>query len=303
MYPPHIFAENPIDRAAIARRDEGWVRAQREDARGLYLPLRRLEPAVVRHSAPHLAWLPRADALGLPLLAEHREPLLLGVLDGVPRFAVAVQDGTELSGAEFGESRVLGPELPPGEAGMLAQARSIVDWHWRHRFCGLCGAPTVAVEGGARRHCPSCNARHYPQVSPSMIVVVAQGDRCLLARRPRAPQQRYSCLAGFVEIGESIEEAVAREVYEECGVHVGDVTYHSSQPWPFPATLMIGCIAEATSTEIRIDPEEIEEAGWFDRAQVRDALDRRPGANLVLPDRVAIAHHIIRAWAFDEVAR
>lgn len=297
MITSYVFGANPLDRALALRRDEAWLRAQRDDPRGQYLPLRDLHAAVHGGDTPRLAWLDRTAATAWPAAGE---TVLLGLSGDIPHFAVAADglaDGAVPEGIAFGEARALGAALPAPEAGILAQARSVLDWHATHRFCAQCGGPTVAIEGGARRACGGCGARHYPQVSPSMIVLVTRGDRCLLARRPRAQANRFTCLAGYVEPGESIEESVAREVEEESGVRVDVVRYHSSQPWPFPATLLIGCHAEAASEQITVDGVEIAEARWFPRAEVRRALAGGPDAPFTVPEPITISRHLISAWA------
>ena len=292
---PHIFASNPLDRVGAQRSDEAWLRAQHQDPRGRYLPFRALHVAVSTRELQGLGWLDR-DTAGP--WSDRGDTILLGLLDGVPHFALPVE-GIDaeivIDGLEFREPRGVATEIASAEAGMLAQGRSMLEWHSTHRFCSQCGSATVAVEGGARRQCSGCDARSYPQVSPSMIVLVERNDRCLLARRARGASNRYSCLAGYVEPGESIEDAVAREVFEESGVRVEGVRYHSSQPWPFPATLMIGCFAEAVTEEVTVDGVEIAEARWFSRDDARRAV-AGDNQELTIPDRVAIAHHLIRAW-------
>lgn len=292
---PHVFASNPLDRVPGQRSDEAWLQAQREDPRGRYLPFRVLEAAVSPNDPQRLGWLVRRDAEAWSALGD---AIFLGVLDGVSHFAISIEASDDALGLEFREARGLATELALPEAGILAQARSMLQWHWTHRFCSECGTATVSIEGGARRQCSGCGVRSYPQISPSMIVLVERNDRCLLARRPRGPLNRFSCLAGYVEPGESIEDSVAREVFEESGVRIANVRYHSSQPWPFPATLMIGCIAEAASDEIAVDGVEIAEARWFSRDEVRRAI---AGENpeLLVPDGIAIANHLIRAWVED----
>ena len=291
----HVFAANPLDRSSAERRDAGWLEAQGRDSRGRYLPLRGLEPLVTSGDVPRLVWVDR-DSLSAEPAAE--DAVLLGMLDGVPHFVINADsaEGGSVAASSFVDARTVAALLPPGEAGMLAQARSLLDWHAQHRFCAACGGATRSIEGGGRRECVDCETRHYPRVDPSVIVVVEYAGRCLLARRPASPAGRHSCLAGFVEPGESIEEAVRREVLEETKVEVGQVRYHSSQPWPFPSTLMIGCLAVALGDEITVDGVEIAAARWFTRAQVQRAL---AGASddLVLPGPVAIAHHLIRDWA------
>ena len=290
----HIFSSNPLDRASSLRGDRTWLRAQLDDPTGRYLLFRDLQVAVSFDEQRRLAWMERRAASSW---VNESSAVLLGTLGGVPHFAAALDPAGEaaIEGLEFGEARGIATDLPADEAGILAQARSMLAWHSEHRFCGGCGAPTVSVDGGTRRQCEGCGTRHYPHVSPSMIVLVQHGDLCLLARRLRGAPNRYSCLAGYVEPGESIEEATVREVFEESGVRIANVTYHSSQPWPFPATLMIGCLADAESDEINVDGVEIAEARWFSRDEVRRALaGEHPG--LAVPDRLAIAHHLIRAW-------
>ena len=171
------------------------------------------------------------------------EPETRGVLAGRGRFA---------------DSRGIAPLLPPGEAGTLAQARSLVDWHLRYGFCAVCGGRTQSAEGGYVRRCGSCEAEHFPRTDPVVIMLVVAGEDCLLGRQAHFPEGVYSALAGFIEPGETIEEAVRREVMEEAGIEVAEVRYHSSQPWPFPSSLMIGCIAEAASRQISLDQLELE---------------------------------------------
>ena len=189
--------------------------------------------------------------------------------------------------------------LDADAAGTLAQARSMLEWHRTHTRCARCGAATNSVEAGYRRRCDACGADHYPRTDPVVIMIVTRGDACLLGRKPNFPPGLFTCLAGFVEPGETIEEAVVREVLEEAGVHAGGVRYVASQPWPFPSQLMIGCEAEARSEEITVDGEELEEARWFTRAQVLAALERGPGdaETLWFPPPLAIAHQLIKRWA------
>jgi NAD+ diphosphatase len=230
-------------------------------------------------------------------------PVLLGLDGGVAHFAVdvsAVSDPEATLGVEdvarFEEVRGIAPQLAPAEASIAAHARSLVDWHARHGFCAACGSSTLAVMGGAHRRCPECSAEHFPRTDPVAIAVVGCGDRCLLGRGPRWPDTMFSALAGFVEPGETIEEAVRREVREESGVVVGRVRYVKSQPWPFPSSLMIGCVAEATSETLAVDHTELAEARWFGLDEIRAALEGRPGP-LAIPPPFAVANHLIRAWA------
>jgi len=198
----------------------------------------------------------------------------------------------------------LAPLIAEAEAAILAEARSVVDWHARHRFCAQCGTPSEVAAGGWTRHCPRCKAHHFPRVDPVVIMLAIRGERALLGRGHRRPGARFSCLAGFMEPGETLEDAVRREVREESGIRCGRVRYLASQPWPFPSTLMMGFLAEALTDAITVDPEELVEARWFDRDEIRDMVARAaagdpdPATTVPsLPGPVAIAHQICRRWA------
>jgi NAD+ diphosphatase len=186
--------------------------------------------------------------------------------------------------------------VPQEELGILAMAKSLLDWHRRHRFCANCGAPTAPSQAGFRRDCAACGTQHFPRTDPVVIMLIAHGDRCLLGRQPRFPPGMYSCLAGFLEPGETIEDAVRRETFEEAGIRVGAVSYAASQPWPFPSSIMIGCIGEALTEAIVIDREELEEARWFHRDELRLMLDRQHPEGLLAANPIAIAHHLVRGW-------
>jgi NAD+ diphosphatase len=183
----------------------------------------------------------------------------------------------------------------------LAEAKALLTWHRRHRFCPNCGAPSMPVEGGWRRDCRACNTQHFPRTDPVVIMLPFSGDECVLGRSYRFIPGMWSCLAGFVEPGETIEQAVRRETREEAGIVSGRVNYFASQPWPFPTSLMIGCHAEALSREIVIDRSELDGARWFDREEVAAMLLRMHPDGLTTPPPMAIAHHIIRAWVEDEI--
>jgi NAD+ diphosphatase len=228
--------------------------------------------------------------------------VLLGSRDGEILFAIDVTGLDEPAGklglndAEFPDLRAIASVLSPADASIAAQARHLLDWHSRHRFCPGCGQPTKAKDAGWARICPSCSTEHFTRTDPVAIMLVHSGDRCLLGRQAAWPRPFFSALAGFVEPGETLEETVRREVKEEAGVDVGAVHYHSSQPWPFPASLMLGCLADATSEEIKVDGAELEEAAWFTRDDVVRSL-RRPSDVLAVPPRMAIAHQLLRVWA------
>jgi NAD+ diphosphatase len=190
----------------------------------------------------------------------------------------------------------VGSLLPAQEAGLLAYARALAHWHARHRFCGACGRENLVASAGHARPCPACGNETFPRTDPAVIVLVISGERCLLGRAARFPTGMYSTLAGFLEPGESLEETLAREVYEEVGVRVVEAVYRSSQPWPFPQSLMLGFRARALGEELRIDPEEIEDARWFTRAELRHE-ENRP---VRLPSSDSIARYLIDEWLAEE---
>jgi NAD+ diphosphatase len=303
---PHIFAGNPLDRCHAQRRDPQWLEAQAADPRSRFLPLWQLDVLICTASQPQLGWLSPARFQPLHLTVP---PVFLGRLDGVAHFAIDVSEideplrALQLDAAwRFEDARAAAALLSPPETGILAQSRSQVDWHRRHQFCSVCGQRTVQGLGGHVRRCTACQAEHFPRTDPVAIMLVCDGDRCLLGqtRGRLARTGTYSALAGFIDQGESIEEAVRREVMEEAGIEVGEVRYHSSQPWPFPASLMIGCHARALTTAIRKDDEEMTDVRWFSRAEVLAAL-RGEHPQLRVPAPIAIAHHLIKAWAEGEV--
>ena len=234
-------------------------------------------------------------------LGAARETAFLGLLHDAPRFGIGIDPAAiealkaraDLKLIDLRTIAVQGEvdivHVPP-----LAEAKAILGWHARHRFCPNCSAATVLTQAGWRRDCPVCKAEHFPRTDPVVIMLPIKGDRCVLGRSPRFPPTMWSCLAGFCEPGELIEEAVRREVAEEVGVTCARVRYFASQPWPFPASLMIGCHAEAVSDEVVIDKSEIEDARWFDRAELKSMLLRQHPQELSTPPPIAIAHHIIR---------
>jgi len=293
------FSGSPLDRAAVLRRDGGWLERQLADPAARFLPLWNLDALVKLGNPRSLAW------ARLSLFEDvdfSPDPILLGLDGEVAHFAVDVSPledplvalGLE-GAAKFEELRSIGNELPREEIAVVAHARSLTNWHQRHRHCAVCGETTISVMGGVQRRCADCGAEHFPRTDPVAIAAIVRGDRCLLGRGPGWPDTMYSALAGFVEPGETIEEAVRREVWEESGVVVGNVRYVQSQPWPFPSSLMIGCIGEALTEELTIDRAELLDARWFTRDEIRAALDGAPGP-LVVPPPFAIAHHLMRAW-------
>ena len=307
----HVFAGNPLDRGEVERRDEDWIAARATDPESRFLPMRGphvlVNAAATGSGEPALGWVGWKD---LEPHVTDPSPLLLGMLEGTTYFAIdlgkdepAAVAVEAMGGYRFEEARAAAETVLSGaEAGIMAQGRAQVNWHNRHGFCSVCGHATQIRRGGQKRECPVCKAEHFPRTDPVIIMLVSDGDRCLLgqSRGRLQAMNRYSALAGFMDQGEAIEEAVAREVMEEAGIRVKQVRYHSSQPWPFPSSLMIGCHAEADSTSINMDDEEMTDVQWFDRSEVLLALQEK-SEKLRLPGPIAIAHHLIRAWAHHEV--
>jgi NAD+ diphosphatase len=287
---PIAFAGSPLDRADHLRADPERLAALR-DRRARLLLLDDLDPRIGPEGG--LAWGSLADA------DPTAELVFLG-LDPDRRacFASVPPAGNSAPGNPRMWQALAA--LAPSDLATYGTARSLVNWHARHRFCAVCGGATEPTKGGWQRTCSTCSAEHFPRVDPVTIMLVEHEDRLLLGRQPRFPARNYSALAGFVEPGESLEEAVAREVREEAGVAVRDVRYVASQPWPFPSNLMIGCLAMADDPAITVDRTELEDACWFARADVADAIaaaDRgEQGSAFNAPPRFAIAHHLMRWW-------
>ncbi len=283
------FTGSALDRADHIRMDADKLNAAM-DWRARLLKLDGLEPVLTPEA--RLDWGTLADA------GPDSELVFLGLLEGKACFA-------EVSPALIGSVAPAYPRLwaalsalPQDELAAYGTARAVVDWHARHRFCARCGSATKLAKGGWQRNCTNdaCKAEHFPRVDPVTIMLVEHDGRLLLGRQPRFPPRRLSALAGFVEPGESIEEAVAREVLEEAGVQVRDVTYVASQPWPFPSSLMIGCHSHALTDQLQIDTNELDEADWFTRAEVEAAMRDEPDARFIAPPPQAIAHHLIKWW-------
>jgi len=290
--PPHIYACCGFDRAAKRRIDAAWLERQRAEPGTRVLLMAELTLLVADGDQPARALLPTIAELGRPL---PEEALFLGTDDGCCVFAAELDVAPP--GGRYVELRTVGATLSAREAGLCAYARGLAFWHARNRFCGVCGAPTRSEQGGHLRRCTGCDAQHFPRSDPAVIVLVTHrdrrhGERCLLGRSARFPAGMYSTLAGFVEPGESLEEAVRREVFEEAGLELFAIHYRSSQPWPFPASLMLGFRARALSDRLAIDPDELVDAGWFSKAELLDP-ERRP---IKLPNPDSIARHLIEEW-------
>ena len=285
------FTGGTLDRADRLRHDEEALAAAMGNWQSRLLNLHALEPEVTADG--RLGWTMLTEA------SDEAEFVLLGLDDGRARFAAVPPRGEGASAPLAFRSpslmRVLS-ELQPGEAATYAVARSLIDWHARHGNCANCGTATAMFRAGWGRRCGACGAEHFPRVDPVVIMIAEHDGRALLGRQPSWPAGRYSALAGFLEPGESIEEAVAREIAEEAGVTVRDVRYVASQPWPFPAQLMIACVATAEGDAITLDTHELEDAIWVSRDEVRAVLAGRDGPFLP-PPPYAIAHTLLSVWA------
>ncbi len=307
----NFYADCGLDRVSERRKDAGWVAERLGHPESRFVPLWRsrnyVDPkaaaAVVLTAEQHKRLPPALEA-----------PIFLGLAGETAYFACdlshieAGEEGPALfasgeaaaAAAAFLDLRLVGPRLARDQGGLLAYARGMLTWHRRHRFCGQCGAPTRATEGGHVRVCTAeaCKTEQFPRTDPAVIMLVVHGDACLLGSNPRFPPGMYSTLAGFVEPGETLESAVAREVFEEAGVRVRNVAYHSSQPWPFPTSLMLGFYAEAESGAIAFNEEELRDARWFERGWIRaNAREfHETDAPFRLPRQDSIARRLIDDW-------
>jgi NAD+ diphosphatase len=298
----YCFGGNPLDRVSERRDDREWIGKLLDDPETRILALRDLKPFTRGGPAPALDWQPVGPWRGQ--IEGGASLIFLGLGAGRAHFAI---DATGANVApdvdtDLIDVRTLAPAIATGEAAILAEARSLLDWHARHRFCAQCGSPTRVASAGWVRRCPDCRASHFPRTDPVVIMLAIHGDRALLGRNRRRAGARFSCLAGFVEPGETLEEAVRREVREEAGIRCGRVRYLAGQPWPFPSSLMMGFLAEALTEEITIDPEELAEARWFSRDEVREMVARAANGpddptRVSLPQPIAIAHQICRRWS------
>jgi NAD+ diphosphatase len=305
VWPRLGYAASRIERAAEKRADAEALRGLEADAAARWYVVGG-ELVAMRKAAAGLDPLfsrAQAHALGSAV-----DTVFLGLMDGAPRFAVAVEQAAmealkSSSDYEVTDLRTIAvramvaeEHLPP-----LAEGKSLLVWHSRRKFCSNCGARLRSVEAGWRRDCASCKMQHFPRTDPVVIMLAVTGERCLLGRSGRFASNSWSCLAGFVEPGETIEEAVRREIREEAGIVCGPVNYFRSQPWPFPSSLMIGCHAQALTHELVVDHNELEAARWFDREEVASMLARQHPEGLITPVPVAIAYHIIRHWVENGV--
>jgi NAD+ diphosphatase len=287
---PNVFAGSYVDRASGLRKDPSWIATALTSPDTRFVPVFRTQSLIRRDPEPAAVLLPPS---ALPEAAV-AGAILLGRFRGAAAFAVEVGDEFARQaglGGEFADLRLNGGLLPPDEAGLLAYARALIWWRDRHRFCGACGAPTRADDGGHVMTCTreGCASQFFPRVDPAVIVLVTDGERALLGRQASWPPGRYSTIAGFVEPGESFEDAVVREVREETSVEVVELEYHSSQPWPFPSSLMVGFVARARTTAIACPDGELEDARWFSCADIATGTP-------ALPPPQSISFRLIADW-------
>ncbi len=299
------YTQSPIQRAAELRLKKAEVDAlaSRPDA-GAYVIGGEMIVAKAAEPNDPLFTMAEVAALG-----DAAEAVFLGALDGAGRFGIgiapqvaeALKSRGDLLVTDLRSIAIRGlvaqDHLPP-----IAQAKAMLHWHARHRFCSNCGAPTNVTQCGWRRDCPQCKAEHFPRTDPVVIMLAVKGDQCVLGRSPRFVENMWSCLAGFIEPGEGVTDAVRRETREEAGIDCGRVKFFDTQPWPFPTSLMMGAHAEALSDRIVVDKDELEAARWFSRDEVASMLMRKHPQGLTCPPGVAIAYHIMRAWVEDGVS-
>jgi NAD+ diphosphatase len=298
------FSGNPLDRVSEKRADLAWVESKRNDPTSLVLPMWRLQPFLLGQEKGPLEAGFLKPGLCEPLAAAGAPCVLLGLENGNALFALDISAANDpetqgpLAGLGlFRDMRASAALLPAKDVAILGQAKAMIDWHQRHGFCARCGAATKFADAGYKRVCPECNAEHFPRTDPVVIMLATHGDACLIGRGKQFPRGMYSALAGFIEPGETIEEAVRRELHEEAGVVVDKVSYFATQPWPFPSSLMIGCFAEARSREIEVDENELAEARWLERPLARALINGERVEGLWVPPSIAIAHHLIKAFA------
>lgn len=301
---PPGFSVNPLDRMSMRRRDAQFLESLRQSDGSRTLVLAGDLPVVKRRAGGFDPYFSLTEAAGL---GDVRETAFLGCVNDAALFATLIEredDAVACADIAFVDIRLIATQdlLPDEAVGPLGAAKSLLSWHSRHRFCANCGAPTRPLDGGWRRGCDSCGAHHFPRTDPAVIMLVVDGEDCLLGRHANFAPSMYSCLAGFMENGETIEDAVRREVGEEAGLSVGKVAYLASQPWPFPSSLMIGCLAQARGRELRLCDKELEHARWFSREEVRHMLRRNHPDGLTCPTKVAIANTLLSTWAFGAAA-
>jgi NAD+ diphosphatase len=292
------YADEVLDRVAQFRRDDAWVTAQYAAEQTMFIPVWRSRSLIEQGAAPRGVMMSIAETRALMETAT--TTVLLGVRNEIAHFAIDISpmeahEVNELrADGEFVDLRSVGAVLDRTEASILAYAKGIMHWHSRHLFCGVCGSPTESQDAGHLRKClnQNCSAGHFPRTDPAVIMLVQKDDRALLGRKAEWMPGMYSTLAGFVEPGESLEQAVAREVMEESGVEITNIRYHSSQPWPFPSSLMLGFFADAVTEKLIPWDDELEDLQWFTRQDLADG-----GAGIAQrPRSDSIARRLIDEW-------
>ena len=300
----NVFAGNPLDRASYQRSNPEWIAEKLADPGSIAMVLWNGKPMVEsRKDAPKASQIAYVRAELAGELANDGERLLfMGLWQETAVFALDMEgpadpaDGPLEGLGRFEDLRMIALDLPAADAAMFATAKAMFEWRRRHRHCANCGQPSQPMDGGWKRFCPSCKVEHFPRTDPVVIMLAVRGERCLLGRQAAWPQGMFSALAGFLEPGESIEEACARELFEEAGLRAASVRYHSTQPWPYPSSLMIGLIAEVDEGEATPDQTEIEEVRWFTREEAREMM-KGSLAGAKAPGSIAIAHQLIKAWS------
>lgn len=298
---PMAFAGSPLDRASERRTNPEWIKEQQQSDQSLMIPFFNGDPLMIDEGPGFLSAAARSEF----------HPSALFVFLGIDEnsralFAIdASQEGMRGENAPYGDIgkytnlRDCAGNLKQGDLAILGQARWLLDWHQRHQFCAVCGNKSDIEDGGAKRTCPACSSDHFPRTDPVAIVLVQHEDHCLLGRGPHFPPGFLSCLAGFAEPGETIEECAIREIKEEAGVTVSNVQYQFSQPWPFPSSMMMGLTADAHGRDLSLDTKEIEEAQWLPREKIRDILNGDQTSSIFLPPRFTIARQLLEGWVKD----
>jgi NAD+ diphosphatase len=299
------FSGSPLNRASEKRTDKTWVESKRRDPTSLVLPMWRLEPFLLEPNGSDVTPLGLLKPEIVDALADENAPcIFLGLEGDRAVFALDVSAARDPANAGplaglgyFREARMAAQMVSIEHAAIIAQAKAMIDWHQRHGFCPRCGTPTEMVDAGYRRLCGKCNAEHFPRVDPVVIMLATHGESCLVGRGKQFPSGMFSALAGFVEPGETIEEAVRRELMEEATLKVGEVAYYATQPWPFPSSLMIGCFARAESRDAKADENELAEVRWVERSVARQLIEGKAIDGVRVPPPIAIAHHLIKTFA------